>query len=173
MKKNYDEPMFIDVRRGEVEEEEGLAGIEEAIRRLCEEQSFAVLATQGQGQPYATLISFATSPDMKHVVFATPVQTRKYSLIQGDQMISMLIDNRSSQPDSLNRISALTITGKANVISDEKSIELWSSRLLGKHPYLSHFVKSASTALILVEVTRYFYVRRFQEVFQWTPDANS
>jgi len=173
MKKNYDEPMFIDVKRGRVEEEEGPRGVEEAIRSLCEEQSFAVLATQGQGQPYATLISFATSLDMKYVVFATPVQTRKYSLIQGDQMISMLIDNRSSQPDSLNRISALTITGKANVISDEKSVELWSGLLLGKHPYLSHFVKSPSTALILVEVTRYFYVRRFQEVFQWTPDENS
>ncbi|AHM57744.1 pyridoxamine 5'-phosphate oxidase (plasmid) [Peptoclostridium acidaminophilum DSM 3953] len=169
MKNNYDEPMFIDVKRGRVEEEEGPAGVEEAIRNLCDEQSFAVLATQGQGQPYATLISFATSPDMKYAIFATPIQTRKYSLIQGDQMISMLIDNRSSQPNSLNSISALTITGKAKALSDEESIELWSGLLLCKHPYLSHFVKSPSTALIVVEVTGYFYVRRFQEVFQWSP----
>jgi heme iron utilization protein len=173
MGKNYDEPMFIDVKKGTEKNGSAEGGIVEGIRSLCEEQSFAVLSTQGMGQPYASLIGFAISEDLRHVVFMTPRQTRKYSLIEGDRKVSLLVDNRSHQPDSLNQISAVTITGNATIISDKDEMEKWSILFLEKHPYLTSFVKSSSTAMVLVEVSRYFYVRRFQEVFEWSPSQNS
>ena len=172
MRKVYDEPMFIDLKIGIKKKEEAKKSLAEDIRRLCDSQSFAVLATQGNGQPYATLISFAATQNLKYIIFTTPKATRKYSLIEGDKRVSLLIDNRSNQPDSINQISALTITGNARILTDEDQ-EHWTDLFMEKHPYLSNFVESDSTAMILVEVVRYFYVRKFQEVFEWSPKQNS
>ena len=51
------------------------------IRRLVTEQLYGVLCTQGQGQPYGSLIAFAFSDDLSRAVFATPIATRKYHLL--------------------------------------------------------------------------------------------
>ncbi len=66
-------------------------------------------------------------------------------------------------PESINLISAITITGKANPLKKEE-IEQWSGLLIEQHSYLSEFVNSPTTSLIPVQALRYYYVRRFQEV---------
>jgi len=42
------------------------------IRDLFDSQSLAVLATQKNDQPYASLVLFAATPDLKEIVFLTP-----------------------------------------------------------------------------------------------------
>ena len=143
--------------------------LEEAIREMCEGESFAVLATQGNGQPYASLIGFATSADLTHLVFATPKQTRKYALLEKNNLVALLVDTRSSQPDHINELSALTITGKSEIISNPDEKNQWSALLSEKHPYLQDFLASQDTAIVVVEVSKYLYVRRFQEVSEWIP----
>lgn len=171
MKRDYDEPMFIDVVY--YSKDCSAEQIETEIKELCFEQPFAVLATQGEGQPYTALISFAASDDLTHLVFSTPTQTRKYSQIKDNRQVSMLIDTRSLQPESINLVRAVTVTGKARPLENADEIELWSKLLLDKHGYLEKFVHSESSSLILVRAVRYFYVRRFQEVYQWTPPETS
>ncbi len=171
MKRDYDEPLFVDV--ASCENKCSDAEIENEIRALCLEEPFAVLATQGDGQPYTSLISFTMSDDLKHLVFSTPTQTRKYSLIVANSNVSLMIDNRSSQPDSINHICGLTITGRARALSRAEEIAKWQPMLTAKHSYLKKFVKSPSSSLILVETIRFLYVRRFQEVYQWLPGKNS
>jgi nitroimidazol reductase NimA-like FMN-containing flavoprotein (pyridoxamine 5'-phosphate oxidase superfamily) len=143
--------------------------LEEAIRELCVGESFAVLATQGSGQPYASLIGFATSEDLIHLVFATPKQTRKYALLEKNNQVALLVDSRSSQPDSLDYLSALTITGKAEILSSPEERNKWGALLTDKHPYLRDFLASPDTAVVVVEVHKYLYVRKFQEVSEWIP----
>ena len=172
MAKDYDEPMFIDVKRTDSEEESGSNTTDKivaSIKDLCEDQSFGVLATQGTDQPYTSLISFVTTDDLKFIVFATPIQTRKYNLLTHNEKVSLLIDNRSNQPDSLNRISALTAIGSVQILTKPKDIDKWSGLLIDKHKYLNNFINADSTAIFLIEVSKYFYVRRFQEVVEWTP----
>ncbi len=43
-----------------------------------------------------------------------------------------------------------------------------AEHFLQKHPDLTHFVRSPTTALVRVAVTRYIHVGHFQEVSQWT-----
>lgn len=171
MNHDYDEPMFINVVscRDDCSKEQ----IETEIKEICFNQPFAVLATQGEGQPYTALISFAASSDLQHLVFATPSQTRKYSQIIKNNRVSLLIDNRSQQPESINLIRAITITGQARPLEKEEEVEQWSRLLLDKHSYLTRFVKSNTSSLVLIRVVRYFYVRRFQEVYQWIPQSHS
>ncbi|MDI6723202.1 MAG: pyridoxamine 5'-phosphate oxidase family protein [Methanobacterium sp.] len=167
MQKKYDEPMCADLSRDEFCTEDDFK-IKDEIRKLLDLENFAVLATQGHGQPYASIISFSASPDFKNIVFATPRETRKFNLLSKSLNVALLIDNRSRMPQSVNRISAVTITGKAKVL-DLKERDEWEGILIKKHPYLKSFVGAPSTAVILVDVYRYFFVRRFQEVMEWSP----
>lgn len=66
------------------------------------------------------------------------------------------------QQDNINQISALTIIGKGEILSDEKEIIRWSGILTEKHPNLHAFVEAQTTAVILVQVARYLYVNKFQ-----------
>lgn len=171
MNHDYDEPMFVNVVscRDDCSEQQ----IESEIKEICFNQPFAVLATQGEGQPYTALVSYAASSDLHYLVFSTPTQTRKYSQIVKNNRVSLLIDNRSRQPESINLIRAITVTGKARPLEKEEEMEQWSRLLLEKHIYLADFVNSPTSSLILVRAVRYFYVRRFQEVYQWIPPSHS
>ena len=168
---DYDEPKFIDVVSCNQDGVEAEALAE--MKRLCLAQPFAVLATQGEGQTYASLISFAISDNLRHIIFSTPSRTRKFNLLSGNEKVSIMVDNRSENPDSINLICAVTITGQAKVLGNPKEIQKWGRILTAKHNYLQKFVESPTSNLILVEATRFFYVRRFQEVYQWTPGSDS
>ncbi|MDI6644817.1 MAG: pyridoxamine 5'-phosphate oxidase family protein [Methanobacteriaceae archaeon] len=168
MKKSIEEPMCRDKsfeRHCKFDDE----AIKNNISELLESESFAVLSTQGKGQPYASIIGYSSTPDLKNIVFATSKETRKFSLITESRKVALLVDNRSSVPPIINKICAVTITGQSHILEEATDQGKWADLLVKKHPYLKEFVQAPSTAVILVDVYRYFYVRRFQEVFEWNP----
>ena len=144
----------------------------ERIRRLLTEQPYAVLCTQSQSQPYGSLVAFAASEDLKMLVFSTPVTTRKYRLLTECEHVSLLIDSRSASSEDMMRIEAVTATGHAQVVAPGTEFDRWAGLLTTRHPHLAPFVRAESSALIRVEVVRYFHVCRFQEVRQWVPGSD-
>lgn len=166
--KQYEEPLFIDISKNSPKGKDASI-LKDTISRLLDEQPFAVLATQGKGVTNASLISFARTNDLKNIVFATPINSGKFDLIEGDENVSILVDDRSKQQDSINQISALTITGKARILRDENEIIKWAGLLTGKYPNLTSFATATTTAVILVEVVRFLYVSKFQEVQELDP----
>jgi nitroimidazol reductase NimA-like FMN-containing flavoprotein (pyridoxamine 5'-phosphate oxidase superfamily) len=145
----------------------------ELIRRLLTEQPYAVLCTQSQSQPYGSLIAFAASDDLKTLVFSTPVTTRKYRLLTECAHVALLIDSRAASSADMMQIEAVTATGHAHVVPRGPEFARWAGLLTARHPHLAPFVKAESSALIRVEVVRYFHVHRFQEVRQWVPGSDS
>jgi len=145
----------------------------ERIRRLLVEQPYAVLCTQSQSQPYGSLVAFAASEDLKMLVFSTPVTTRKYRLLTECEHVSLLIDSRSASSEDMMGIEAVTVTGHAHVVAAGTEFDRWAGLLTARHPHLSEFVRAESSALVRVEVVRYFLVCRFQEVRQWVPGSDS
>jgi hypothetical protein len=63
----------------------------------------------------------------------------------------------------------VTVTGHATQLAEDDARREWSLRIGARHPNLREFLKSPSTAVFRVDVCRYFYVARFQEVTQWVP----
>ena len=136
-------------------------------------EPFAVLCTQAGGQPYGSLVAFAFSADLKSYVFATPVATRKYRLLSECDHVALVIDSRSGAPDELMRVEAVTATGRAHVVPSGPDFEHWAGVLLERHPHMTAFVRAESTALVRIEVVRYFHVCRFQEVRQCIPSRST
>jgi len=139
--------------------------LEHLIRDLFESQKLAVLGTQKEGQPYANLIAFAASADLKSLYFVTARATRKYANIEADARVTILIDNRSNQDSDFSQAAALTATGKAEEVLD-KQREGVLETYLAKHPMLEEFVRSPSCVVLKVEVETYYLVRRFQHVME-------
>ena len=147
-------------RRGNVSVPERLSVLDRAERH-------AVLATDSNGQPYTSLITYALLPGLKGVVFATPRITFKYKNILENRRVALLIDNRSNREEGLMKAEAITIVGTARPIRRGKKWEELAKILIRKHPNLSKFVRSPSTVLVLIEAIRCFHVSRFQTVSQW------
>jgi len=172
MKKDYDKPIFLDVTNvasGDQAIEVRYIG---EIKGLCDEQAFGVLSAHGTEEASASLIAFAATTDIDQVVFLTPRNTTKYDHILENNSVAILIDNRADHPDSINQISALTITGTATILgggenAGRENSEKLRELFLEKHPNLVEFAHAPSTVIVVVAVSRCVYVSKFQEVFEW------
>jgi nitroimidazol reductase NimA-like FMN-containing flavoprotein (pyridoxamine 5'-phosphate oxidase superfamily) len=139
--------------------------LEQLIRELFESQQLGVLGTQNQGQPYANLIAFVASDDLKSLYFVTARATRKYANIEADARVTVLIDSRSNQESDFSQATAVTATGTAKEVAGSRRNEVLAV-YLAKHPMLEEFVRSPTCALLSVEVQTYYLVRRFQNVME-------
>jgi len=144
--------------------------VEDQIRRLLHERPFGVLSTQAQGQPYASLIAFAFTSQLRAFFFSTPRATRKFKLLSQCDRVALLVDDRCLHPDHFMEVQGVTITGRARQIPpDSQDWEIARASLLERHAQLRDFLAAPTTALFRVDVVRAFHVSRFQQVFQWIP----
>ena len=135
------------------------------LEELLANQPLAVLSTQNEGQPYASLVAFAASEDLKALFFATTRATRKYANLSSDPRVAMLVDSRSNEVSDFRWAMAVTATGRAEEVEgQEKDIALRT--YLAKHPHLDDFVSSPTCALLIIRVERYYVATRFQSVIE-------
>ena len=142
------------------------------IQTLVASEPFAVLCTQGDGQPYGSVVAFASDDHLTSFVFATPMQTRKYSLLQVCDRVALVIDTRDQASGDLMASEAVTITGQAQEIKPGHDHTYYSLLFTKRHPYLKTFIETPSTALFRIQPARFLYVTRFQETYVWMPEEN-
>lgn len=172
MAKNYDKPHYIEVKREDTADTEKRVSAIKTIKKLLKDESFGVLATNVKNESYTSLISFVTNEDASFLAFSTPIDTRKYRMIEKNENVSLLIDNRSANHENINDIVAVTAIGNARILKDREANEKWSDRLIDKHNYLDEFICADTSAIILVEIIKYHYVSSFQEVIEWIPNQS-
>jgi heme iron utilization protein len=142
-----------------------LSNVKRDLGKLLRSQPLAVLATHDRGQPYTSLVAFASSLDLKSLYFATTRSTRKYANLCADPRVSMLVDNRSNEASDFRRAMASTATGTAGEVPALERENVLDS-YLAKHPHLREFVLSPSCALCQIRVRSFFVVTRFQSVVE-------
>ena len=135
----------------------------ERVGALLEQQRFGVLCTQTEGWPYASLVALAASADLRHVVFATPENTQKTANLHADGRAALLVDNRSNRAEDCQAGMAVTILGRAELLSGDSKAQS-RSLYLEKHPDLKAFADAADTVMVCVHVERYRLVERFQSI---------
>jgi nitroimidazol reductase NimA-like FMN-containing flavoprotein (pyridoxamine 5'-phosphate oxidase superfamily) len=137
----------------------------EQLQALFQTQMLAVLCTQNKGWPYGSLVAFASTDDLREIVFATPRTTRKYDNIDTDKRVALLIDNRSNKVEDFHQATAATAIGEIQEITAAKA-DPYVSLYLEKHPHLQDFVQAPTCALLRVKVEKYYIVNRFQHVIE-------
>jgi nitroimidazol reductase NimA-like FMN-containing flavoprotein (pyridoxamine 5'-phosphate oxidase superfamily) len=140
-----------------------IAGLKKRIENLFTTQKLAVLSTYGKKQPYASLVAFAATEDLKSLIFATTRSTRKYANLTSEPSAALLIDDRSNEKKDFSHAIAATALGRTEEVRDAERDSLLNT-YLAKHPHLKEFVSSPTCALIKVRVQKYYVVSKFQNV---------
>ncbi|MGD2147981.1 MAG: pyridoxamine 5'-phosphate oxidase family protein [Anaerolineae bacterium] len=140
--------------------------IKSILEKLFQDQRLAVLAThEGDGQPYASLMAFAASADLKQILLVTSRSTRKYANLTAQPRVSLLIDSRSQRSADIHEAVAVTVLGRAEEVAGPERDRLLA-HYLAKNPHLEGFATSPTCALLRVKVKSYYVVSRFQDVVE-------
>ena len=145
----------------------GTVSVRERLVFLDRTQRHAVLATEAEGHPYASLVAYALTSDMKGLLFITPKSARKYRNILKNNRVSLLIDTRSNTEEDYMDAESVTILGNAGPVRKGRKWSELAGILLAKHPVLKKVMPSPETALIMVEITKCVHVTNFQSVSTW------
>ena len=133
---------------------------------LLSSQMFAVLSTESDTGPYASLIAFWAADDLGYIVFTTMRATRKFNYLTTHPPVALLFDNRSNRDVDVRQAMAVTAVGSAREITDSVVRTAVIGEYLAKHPNLETFVSSPGCAIVKVEVDAYYVVTHFQSVVE-------
>jgi len=137
--------------------------VHDQIKELFNSQMLGVLATEQNSQPHTSLVAFASSNDLKHILFATSRKTRKFSNLKENPSVAILVDSRSHRDSDFHSAIAVTAYGKAyEEKKDNSNVNL--KHFLTKHPHLIDFVSKPTCALLKIKVEKYSIVSNFQNV---------
>lgn len=143
--------------------------LREKLRKLFSVTQLAVLATEHDGSPYASLVAFTASDDLREIYFATSRETRKYRYLQENKQVALLVDNRSNGVEDFRDAMAVTILGSATELAGAERDQALSS-YTEKLPDLAEFAHSPLSALFCVTVSRYSLVEEFEKVSEYRFD---
>mgnify|MGYP001060557722 CR=1 FL=1 len=140
--------------------------LQHAISRLLTGQRLAVLSTCGNKGPYASLIAFHHSSDLRCIYFATPRATRKYANLLHDPRAAFLIDSRTNRREDFQQADAVTVIGRAEEFAEQEK-QAAAASYLARHPSLEDFLAEPTTAFFAVRTEQFIFVSSFQEVFEF------
>ena len=133
------------------------------LGELFRSQNLAALSTHHAGQPYASLVAFYTTDDLKHIYFVTPKTTRKFANLTADNRVAVMVNSSTNQTSDFHQAISVTAVGKAEEVAGTDK-ELILGQYLVKQPHLEDFVRSPTCALVRVVVDSYYMVKNFQNV---------
>lgn len=137
--------------------------IKDFVVDMLKANGLGVLATEGNGQPHASLVAVTQMDDLVHLIFASYRNTSKYKNLVNNGKVAILFDNRSSvslkQPD----IAVVTAFGHAKEVNITIFEDVLRAHLL-QHPEFESFFLSVDCVLFQVKVTAYQLVRGVDDI---------
>lgn len=130
---------------------------------MLERNRFAVLATQRNGQPHASLIAFTPMEGLRFLAFATYRDTRKYESIREDRRVAILVEDGEGDARRSDRRLVLTAVGEA-IETPEEDRKAHIVTHLARHPDLERFLSSPDREFVRVAVHAYQVVRDIDDV---------
>ncbi len=137
------------------------------IENIFKIRRFAVLATEGDGQPHASLIAVTPMEGFRKLIFATYRNTRKYHNLANNGKVAVLVESTNINRSGVQESFVLTAFGHVEEIEIiEKNIVFEAH--LERHPELFSFMKSEDCSLVRIKVDTYQVVRGIDDVEWWT-----
>jgi heme iron utilization protein len=124
-------------------------------RRLVRGASSAVLATQSDGQPFASLVTPATAPDLSPLLWLSTLSEHTRHLLR-EPRCALIFTGAPAEanPQTAPRV---TITGTAERIEDSALKARW----LARHPYAAMYAEFGDFALWRIAIGGALYVGGF------------
>ena len=137
--------------------------IKEYIEGALQTSRFAVLATEGNGQPHTSLIAITPFESFRQLIFATYRNTLKYRNLANNSKVAVLIESEDVNMKGLQKSIVLTIIGHTEEISIAENEAAYQAHLK-RHPEMESFLLSSDCALILVIAQSYQVVYGIDDI---------
>ena len=143
--------------------------IKEDIKGVLQASRFAVLATEGNGQPHASLIAITPSGSFRQLVFATYRNTIKYRNLAQNSKVAVLIEGKNVNIKGSRESAVLTIIGHTEEISIAEKETAYQTHLK-RHPDMESFMLSSDCVLFMVIAQSYQVVYGIDDIRWITAD---
>ena len=140
-----------------------IGSIKEYIEGTLQTIRFAVLATEGNGQPHTSLIAITPFGSFRQLIFATYRNTLKYRNLVNNSKVAVLIESGDVNKKGLQKRIVLTIIGhteEVNIAENKAAFQVH----LKRHPHMESFMLSSDCALILVIAQSYQVVYGIDDI---------
>ncbi len=146
-----------------------LTAVKTYIEDIFKNSRFAVLATEADGQPHASLIAVTPLEGFRKLVFATYRNTRKYNNLVQNSKVAVLVESIDINRAGPYKSFVLTAFGHAEEIENLEKNMVFNAHL-DRHPELSSFLQSEQCTFVKIKVDTYQVVRGIDDVEWWTID---
>jgi heme iron utilization protein len=143
--------------------------IKRYIEEVLKPSRFAVLATEGNGQPHASLIAITPFGSSRQLIFATYRNTLKYRNLVNNSKVAVLIESRDVNMKGLQKSIVLTIIGQTQEIGIEENEAAYRAHLK-RHPEMESFMLSSDCVLIRIIAQSYQVVYGIDDIRWITSD---
>lgn len=144
-----------------------LISIKAYIENIFKISRFAVLATESDGQPHASLIAVTPMEGYRKLIFATYRNTRKYQNLTQNGKVALLVESIDINWSGIKESHVLTAFGQLEDIEPAERKLIFEAHL-DRHPGLLSFMQSEDCALVRIKVDSYQVVRGIDDVEWWT-----
>ena len=146
--------------------------LQSKIHRLLNQQLQCVLATINGACPMQHMMAYSFSPDLSRIYLATYKNTRKFSNMVSNPIVSVFWDNRSgSVQDHLDGYS-LTANGHATLLADNDQSRAREA-ILSRNATLKDLLNHPDCRLFEVVVDEYQWTTGYNQVFRFKPTRTS
>lgn len=126
-------------------------GVRPEMQALLRQEDLCVLATASAEGPHCSLMAYICNQDCTELYMLTLKATRKFVNLQGNGMVSVLIDNRLSSQER-GTMQALTLRGRFRTLSDPPTLADVRRRFLAKHPHLTSLAASDDACFFAIAI---------------------
>lgn len=137
--------------------------IKEYIDTVLNTSGFAVLATEGNGQPHTSLIAISPFGNLRQIIFATYRNTLKYRNLSHNNRVAVLIEGVYFNMKGLKENIVLTIIGQTEEINTAEYEASYQAHLK-RHPDMESFMLSADCVLIRINAKSFQVVYGIDEI---------
>ena len=108
-----------------------------------------VLATSRDDLPHASLMAYATEPDVRYIYMATPANSRKWANLSANPNLALLIDEREEAlGEDRTQARALTVGCVSVPVAEATERTRILDLLRERHPRLEEFFSGPGMEII-------------------------
>lgn len=123
----------------------------QAMQMMLRQEDLCVLATSSPDGPHCSLMAYICDEDCTTLYMVTLKDTRKFINLQGNDTVSVLIDNRLAGKDR-QTMQALTLRGRFRLLSEQAILADTRRRFLAKHQHLTAFASTDGACFFAVDI---------------------
>lgn len=121
------------------------------IKEILQTQRLCVLATSCQEEPYCSLMGYLWDQDTGEFYMVTSSESKKFRNLNQNPNVSLLLDTRTTEKQQEGAYTkALTVQGKAKLLSGPGLGEKVLQRMLEVHPQLRNLLENQKVVVVRV-----------------------